>query len=321
MENHRPGGAISIEGETFIESSGPAQYEVLTAVNAARLRAEYQETYRAGAEATVAEFVIDTEDVELGGVRTLRAKPPVVRHPECGVLYLFGGAFVLGGPVEDLRIAAPLAAQLGACVDSPYYRLAPEHPFPAALDDATAAYQALVTEHGADQVAVVGESAGGNIALATVLNARDQGFPLPAAVAVLSPACDLTHQGDSFAANEGRDPSLSLAGLDEAARAYADDRSLDDPLLSPVFGDYSAGFPATLVTTGTRDLLLSNSARLTTVMRRSGVATSLHVWEGMGHVFEYHRELPEARESVRHVGNFLAAHLGIDHIAMPGAAP
>lgn len=236
----------------------------------------------------------------IGGIPCLELVPPGPTA-SWSILFGFGGGFVQGGPVEDLPIAAPLCAATGARVIIPDYRLAPEHPWPAAVDDGFAVYREMARR----SFAIVGESAGGNLALVLMLRARAAGLPLPLAAALLSPWCDLSNSGDSIIFNDGRDPSLSAQRSWQAVRHYAGQNPLDDPSISPVNGAFDAGFPPFVITTGTRDLHLSQAVLLSQVLKDSGVSVDLQVWEGLWHVFEWYDHLPEAGQSIRRI----AAHL------------
>jgi epsilon-lactone hydrolase len=226
------------------------------------------------------------------------------------ILYFFGGGYITGSPEEDLGITARISEFSGCKVCAPYYRLSPEHPYPAALEDAWLVYKTLHDQHSARSLALAGESAGGNLALALISAIGLKGLEMPAALALLSPWCDLTHSGDTIKTLDGIDPTLDLEHqLQHMARAYAGGRALESPEISPLFSELSAGFPATVISTGTRDLLLSDCARLSTKLRAAGVKVDLHVWEGMWHVFEYYPELPEAEASIRNIAAFLSDHL------------
>lgn len=190
-----------------------------------------------------------------------------------GALFYMGGAMVAG-------VAAFAAASTGYAVIAPDYRMPPDHPYPAALDDCLAVYRALLDRHDAANILVSGTSAGGNLAAALVLRARDEGLPLPAGVALLTPEVDLTESGDTF---------TTLLGLDRLSRLmplnlrYAAGAPLDHPYLSPLFGDFTKGFPPTFLQSGTRDLFLSNTVRMHRALRNAGVDAELHVWEAMPH--------------------------------------
>ncbi|MEO0493075.1 MAG: alpha/beta hydrolase, partial [Actinomycetota bacterium] len=253
-----------------------------------------------------AEFAPNERTLEVGGVPCLE----VTGAAQTGtILYFFGGGHVVGSPEEDIVIAAPLAVDAGARVIAVRYPLAPEHPYPAAVDTAEAAYRALLDEIGDAPLVVAGESAGGNLALALVQRARAAGLRLPDALALLSPWGDMGFHGDSHRTN--RDPTLVLGDgeLETMADLYRGDTPVDDPLVSPVHADFT-GFPPTLITTGTRDLLLSDCVRISAGMRADGVDVALRVWEGMWHVFEFYRELPEARASMAEICQWVGAHLG-----------
>ncbi|MFO1169507.1 MAG: alpha/beta hydrolase [Hyphomicrobiaceae bacterium] len=251
---------------------------------------------------------VTVEEARVGGV-PVQWVIPRDASSNAVIQYAFGGGYVTGSPEEDLAITARLAAFSGARVCAVRYRLAPEHPYPAQREDALAVYRGLLSS-GARKIAVSGESAGGNLSLALIGAAAAEGLPMPVAAALLSPWCDLTHSGDSAATNDGVDPVFSrdLWGV-AMARTFAGGQPLDLPGISPIHAPVPKGFPPTLITSGTRDLLLSDCARLSTKLRAAGVAAELRVWEGMWHVFEYYPELPEAEASLNELGAFLKRHL------------
>ena len=303
--------SLSPQAEAFIRERLAKPDPPRTAEGIAALRDETRAAYRDGCEAMRDRYVASAGDVEIGGVRVQELRPKALSPQGAGaLLYLFGGGFVLGSPFEDLRITAPLAHHLGLPVFAPHYRLAPEHPFPAALDDVWAVYRALLERFGADRLALAGESAGGNLALALLQRARAEGVPLPAAAALLSPAADLAEGGDSLAANAERDPTLTPAAVRACTQLYTAGHPAEDPLVSPLRGAYGAGFPPTLITTGTRDLFLSQAVRLHRVLRRAGAESRLNVWEGLWHVFEFYPEIPEAGQSIEEIAAFLKRCLG-----------
>lgn len=195
---------------------------------------------------------------------------------------LHGGALVFGGG-ENCRIAAGKAADLHDVVCYGVdYRMPPDHPYPAALDDCLATYRHVLKHHAAEQVVIGGRSAGGNLAAAMVLRARDEGLPLPAALVLLSPEVDLTESGDSFQVNRTVDVMLPNP-LMGANLLYADGADMSHPYLSPLFGDFTLGFPPTFLQSGTRDLFLSNTVRMHRALRRAQVKAQLHVFEAMPH--------------------------------------
>lgn len=245
-----------------------------------------------------------TRDVMINRIPCLEVKPLVVTTP-WPILYGFGGGFIQGSAFEDLTIAAPLSSMTGATVIIPSYRLAPENPWPAAIDDGFAVYQTLCDS----PFAIVGESAGGNLALALMLRAKKAGLSLPRAAALLSPWCDLDTSSDSQSFNDGRDPTLTTQDSMIAARLYAGDNDITNPDISPINGDFDNRFPPFLITTGTRDLLLSLSVRLARILRERGGDVDLQVWEGLWHVFEWEDSLPESNQSIGNIAAFLLRHV------------
>jgi acetyl esterase/lipase len=245
----------------------------------------------------------------LGGVPTAEVTVDGV-EPRHVVLYFHGGVYVMG----DAALAADLAAEVGrrtrAKVISVDYRLAPEHPYPAAVDDALAAYQALLEGGTApSDIAFAGESAGGGLAIATLVNARDHGLPLPAAALAMSPYADLTLAGTSMETKRDTDPLLSP----EALRARVPDYTAgQDPalgLISPIFADLS-GLPPVIIQAGTHEVLLDDAIRLARQAATADVQVTLDITPGVPHVFQaYHAILDEAAAALDRAGQLLSAHL------------
>jgi acetyl esterase/lipase len=218
-----------------------------------------------------------------------------------------GGLVYMGGSFARAE-AALVALQTGCEAWSVDYRMPPDHPYPAAVDDVVKVYRAALAARALGRIAISGASAGGNLAAAAVLKARDLGLPLPGALGLFTPECDLTESGDSFATN--RDVDNVLPGpLPEEIALYADGADLRHPYLSPLFGDFTPGYPPTQVQTGTRDLLLSNSVRMHRALRAGGVAAELHVWEAMPHG-GFGPDAPESAEARREFDAFLERYLG-----------
>jgi monoterpene epsilon-lactone hydrolase len=186
------------------------------------------------------------------------------------------------------------------------YRVPPDHPYPAALDDCIAVYRGLLEMHAPERIVVGGGSAGGNLAAALMLRARDEDLPMPAALVLLTPEIDLTESGDSFATNLGLDVVLQ-SGLTESIALYAGEHDLTDPCLSPLFGDFTPSFPPTFVQAGTRDLFLSNAVRMHRKLRSAGVEAELHIFEAMPHGGFF--GAPEDDELAQELRRFIAAHL------------
>lgn len=221
------------------------------------------------------------------------------------ILYIHGGGFFMGGGQAAIYAAMPFASLAGVRTYSLDYRMPPDHPFPAAVDDAIEAYRWLLERYRPENIAVYGPSAGGNLAPAMILKARELGLPLPGACAVHSPACDCTESGDSYETNAVIDIVLQHR-LPQVMALYAGTTDPTDPILSPVFADYAGCFPPTMLTSGTRDLLLSSTVMLHRAMRRGGVEAELHVWEAMTHAPFFGS--PEERELLDETVRFMLQH-------------
>jgi monoterpene epsilon-lactone hydrolase len=222
------------------------------------------------------------------------------------VLYLHGGAYIYGSTVTHRGIASKLAIASGCPVLVINYRLAPENPFPAALDDAFAVYAGLLETHPGVPIALAGDSAGGGLALALALKARDEGFERPSALALLSPWTDLTLCNPTHVTKAMVDPYFPDSSLlRSAAQAYGANTKLNHPYVSPQFADLS-DMPATLIHVGEFEALLDDARVLTQSMSKYGGSASLRIYGGMWHVWQtYVGRFPEADASVTALGNFL----------------
>ena len=250
----------------------------------------------------------------MGGVKVFVVTPEVIapEHKDKVLIQVHGGCYELS-PGEAGTKEAIMMAGLGhyqvIAVD---YRMPPEAYFPGALDDAVTVYQAVLKTTDAKKVGVLGTSAGGALVLEMMLRAKQLGLAMPGAIAPSTPMSDLTKTGDSFYTNELVDNVLvSRDGFcDSAAKVYAHGHDLKDPLLSPVYGDMH-GFPPTILTTGTRDLLLSNTVRVHRKLREAGVEAQLEVYEGQSHAqFGRDDRLPETKEAYGEIVEFFDKHLG-----------
>jgi acetyl esterase/lipase len=232
-------------------------------------------------------------------------------EPKDGVvLYLHGGAYALGSINTHREFLGRFATAARRKVLAINYRLAPEHPFPAALEDSTAFYQWLLSE-GLDSTSLViaGDSAGGGLALATALALRDAGESLPACMVCLSPWVDLTLSSPTRQASASADPLLNRDVLARYAALYAGEHEKDDRLISPLFADL-AGLPPTLIHVGTDEILLDDTIRLAGKAQQAGVEVQLIPWEGMFHVFQMMPFLPESSESFEEIAAFISSHIG-----------
>jgi epsilon-lactone hydrolase len=247
----------------------------------------------------------------LGGVPTAEVTVDGV-EPRHVVLYFHGGVYVLG----DAALAADLAAQVGrrtsARVISVDYRLAPEHPYPAAVDDALAAYQALLDGGTAPSgIVFAGESAGAGLAVATLVNARDHRLPLPAATLAMSPYADLTLAGATLETKRDADPLLTREGLQALVPDYTAGQDAALGLISPIFADL-AGLPPLIIQAGTHEVLLDDAVRLARQAATADVEVTLDITSGVPHVFQaYHAILDEAAAALDRAGQFLSAHLAV----------
>jgi epsilon-lactone hydrolase len=222
------------------------------------------------------------------------------------VLYLHGGGYVIGSPKSHRHLAASIAVAASASVLLPEYRLAPEHPFPAALEDAVAAYRWLLDRGTAPgHIIIAGDSAGGGLTVATLLALRERGIPLPAAGVCISPWVDLTGSGASYASKAASDPIVTRDGVMEMARAYLGVTDARNPLASPLFADLT-GLPPLLIQVGTDEVLLDDSLALAERARAAEVETTLEVWPDMVHVWPwFFPMLDEGRTAIDGIGAFV----------------
>ncbi len=231
-------------------------------------------------------------------------------EPRHVVLYFHGGVYVLGDAFQAAGLAAEVGRRTRARVISVDYRLAPEHPYPAAVDDALTAYQALLRA-GTDpsDIAFAGESAGGGLAIATLVNARDHGLPLPSAAFVMSPYADLTLAGATMDTKRAADPLLSRENLQSRVPDYTAGQDPALGLISPVFADLSR-LPPLIIQAGTNEVLLDDAIRLAQQAATADVAVTLDITPGVPHVFQaYHPILDEAAVALDRAGQLLTAHL------------
>jgi acetyl esterase/lipase len=228
---------------------------------------------------------VSAEQGELGGVPVVTVQTPGL-DPSVALLYFHGGAYALGSAADSVGLAADVARRVGARAVSVDYRLAPEHPFPAAIDDAVAAYRGLLDEGvPSPKIAFVGESAGGGLVAAALVAIEDAGLPQPSSAAVFSPWADLTVSGVSATTRADLDPALTPAALRTRARDYLGDRDTATPLASPIHADLG-GLPPLLIQVGSHEILLDDAIRLAARAAEHDVAVELQVWPKVPHVFQ-----------------------------------
>jgi acetyl esterase/lipase len=247
-------------------------------------------------------------EVDAGGVPGLLTAVAQSRADRC-VLYFHGGGYCIGTAALYRDFLWRVAGTARTQVLYFDYRLAPEHPFPAALDDAVAAYRWLAARFDPRRIALAGDSAGGGLLLAAMLRLRDEGTALPCAAAALSPWTDLTLTGASMRANAEADPMLDPGNLPELVRNYCAGADPRDPYISPIYGD-AAGLPPTLIQAGSDEILRDDAVRAADKMRAAGCAVELELWDQMPHVWHlYARFVPEGRRALARIGEFLQARM------------
>ncbi len=250
---------------------------------------------------------VTVEATEAGGV-----KAEWVRAPECRndavLLYVHGGGYVIGSPASHRHQVAALSQAAGIAALSLDYRLGPEHPFPAAVDDAVSAYQSLLAAGIAPhRIVVAGDSAGGGLTVAMLLALRERGLPQAAAGVCISPWVDLTMTAESYTTKADVDPIVTHDGVTGMAQAYLQGQDARAPLASPLFADLS-GLPPLLIQVGTDEVLLDDSIKLEANAKAAGVDVTLEVWDEMIHVWHFfYPVLSEGRDAIARIGEFARA--------------
>jgi epsilon-lactone hydrolase len=280
-----PPQSISVQAQTFLVNAAsapsPPSYPAVDDKVAWRSWVAECNRMTAGLFGSANPPGVVVEPLTVGSIRTYVATP-LDAPPDRAYLDIHGGLFVLFGGETCRAMGAATAKCVGVRTYAVDYRMPPDHPYPHALDDCMVVYKMLLERYGADKLVVGGGSAGANLAAALMLRARDAGLPLPAGLVLLTPEADLTESGDSFQTNRDLDVVLKVGAAAPNA-LYADGHDLKHPYLSPLFGDFTGGFPRTFLQAGTRDLFLSNAVRLHRVMRDADVDAQLHVFEAMPH--------------------------------------
>ena len=248
----------------------------------------------------------EAEPATMGAIKGEWVRAKHVRRSDAALLYLHGGGYLIGSPKSHRHMLGPLSGDSGLPVFAADYRLAPEHPFPAAVDDAVAAYKGLLDSGiAADKLAVAGDSAGGGLTIATLVAARDKGLPMPAAALAISPWADLSQGGEAYRARAKRDPIVKKEGLDEMAAAYLAGADPKSPLASPIFARLD-GLPPLLIQVGTEEALHDDAQALKARAESAGVEVSFESWGGMIHVWHiFHPILSEGRDAIARAGAFL----------------
>ncbi|MBI3676812.1 MAG: alpha/beta hydrolase [Proteobacteria bacterium] len=263
---------------------------------------------------TLADFFPVPEGTEVESATIGGVKGEWVRSRRAGrgaaLLYLHGGGYVVGSPKSHRHLAGAFSDMSGLPVFSADYRLAPENPFPAAVDDAVAAYKGLLDSGlPAFKLAIAGDSAGGGLAIATLVALRDKAIALPACAVALSPWVDLSQGGEVYRARAKRDPIVSKENLDQMAAAYLAGKNPETPLASPLFANLK-GLPPLLLQVGTEEALYDDTVGLKARAEEAGVEVSAESWGGMVHVWHiFYPILSEGRDAIARAASFLKGHI------------
>ncbi len=255
---------------------------------------------------------VETQPGELAGIEVDWLRPKGA-HRDKILYYLHGGAYVIGSRGTHRKLVGHIAKAAGITAVVPEYRLAPEHPYPAAVEDAVAVYKELLASGFEPQdIIISGDSAGGGLSVATLLSLRHEGIPLPAAAVLISPFLDVTGSGESTTTRAERDPWFNIDDLVVVARYYCPDESQwHNPLVSPVFANV-AGLPPMLIHVGDDEILLSDSTRFADKLQEAGVDVELEIWPEMWHVFQlFVGKMPESRRAIVKIGDYIRRTLSL----------
>ena len=250
---------------------------------------------------------VTTSSETLGGIPVVKVEAAGA-HPEWVIFYLHGGAYAIGTAASSVGLASDLARRAGARLVTVDYRLAPEHPHPAAIEDVLAAYRRLL-DSGVTAIAIAGESAGAGLAAATLVALKHADLPQPSGAVLMSPWADLTLSGDSISSKAAVDPALTPEGLARRAADYLGDGDPTAELVSPIFADLT-GLPPLLIQAGSHEILLDDATGLAARAAAADIAVTLEVTPGVPHVFQaFAAILDEGDAALTSAGEFLRAHL------------
>ena len=278
----------------------------------------WRQLYAATEEATkkfnnkaVVRTGVTVNDAEKGGVPVLDIRPKGWTNDGKVLVYTHGGAYVLFSARSTLASSALMSQATGLRVISVNYTTAPFAKWDEIQEQVISVFRTLLSEgYAMEDIAIYGDSAGGGLAVSTILNLRNRGMGMPAVAVLWSPWVDLTDAGDTAHTLSGTDPTLSYdAGLFQSALAFADGLDLNDPRVSPLYAEFSDGFPPSLIQAGTKEILLSTAVRLYQKLEAAGQDTKLDIYEGMWHIFQQH-SLPETEIALGKSAAFIRKHLG-----------
>ena len=301
---------VSEEAAEIIRTVVPGDENPTTTAEWQALWNENQEAIQPMVDASRERFPATIKTVSIAGYDHLLITPSTFSAANEGriVVYTHGGSHTMYSPESTLGSSLPAAHYLRAKVLAVRYPVAWKKPHPASRDVVVAVYKKLLESYSPRRIAMYGDSAGAALLMSTVLKIRDDGIAMPAVLGLLSPWADVARTGDSFLLLEGADPMIGYdLNLGASAKVYAAGQDLKDPSISPVYADFTRGFPPSYISTGTRDLFLSHCARLQRKLINAGVENQLVVYEGMWHVFQTFR-IPEEHDAWRDMATFFERH-------------
>jgi epsilon-lactone hydrolase len=311
--------SISPQAQAFLEKTLPIVIKAQAARPEARTAADFEERRKqlsAGAEARTAPVLkamgVSASDAQMAGVGVVEIEPPQYQDDGTVLLHVHGGGFVQDSARTAVAGDALMAVKTGKRIISVDYTLAPEGKWPLVTDQVIGVYKALLAQgYPARSIGMYGDSAGGNIVAASVLKLRDQGVAMPGALVLLSPGLDLTMSSDTWTTLHDADPVLNRDGeLKLAFSLYADPADYKNPYASPIYGDFSKGYPPVLLQAGTKERVLSDSVRMYQALKAAGVESVLDIYEGMPHVFQaYLTGTPEQTAAYAQINKFWLQHL------------
>ena len=302
---------ISYEAKAFLQKLKPVEVKFSTKEEWKKSFLELNEKMTESNEGAKKKFPGDIKTIEIAGYKHLVITPesydPI--NEKRLIIYVHGGGYTYFTAETTLISSLQAAHYARTKVLSVNYPLAWEKPYPACRDMVVSVYREMLKKHNSRFIAIYGDSAGGGTVMSAVLKIRDEGLPMPAVLGLLSPWADLTDTGDSQTTLEGYDPVLDYKmNLEASAKLYAGEKDLDDPGVSPLYADFTKGFPPSYISTGTRDLFLSHCSRLQRKLTDAGVENRLYLYEGMWHVFQLY-PIPEAEAAWRDMALFFDRHL------------
>jgi len=301
---------VSPSAQDYIKTTKPVGRDMTSLQDWQEARLGYESATIKDSQKAQELFIEKSFETNIRGVPVTIATPKGYEGNKV-MIYIHGGGYTLGATKHLYQMFAPIAHEAKLKAYSIDYRLAPEHPYPAGLDDCIKVYEELLKNHAPENIVILGDSAGGALAVATMLKAHEKRLPMPRAMGLLSPWGDINRVGDTYYSLDGRSVNINYElSIRPSAEVYAPNRDHKLPLISPIYGSLSPLFPPTLITSGTKDLLLSCCVRLYENMETHGVKTKLSVREGMWHNYQEQLDLPESKKSTREVAQFFKNCLG-----------